>query len=148
MTVLQWFLPYLSSMKWGDSSCLEHSFKKCLKMIKTGPAVRGIHLVSPATLALASTWGPMEESPPLNSRRGRRDVYQGEQTPRGAPEANSVTPSSAVPSMTPPLGHWRPACARCWGLGADGPGPGPGASLGGLGPGVSPLDLCPVTLCA
>ena len=53
--------------------------------------------IHPATLALASTWGPMEESPPLNSRRGRRDVYQGEQTPRGAPEANSVTPSSAVP---------------------------------------------------
>ena len=104
--------------------------------------------IHPATLALASTWGPMEESPPLNSRRGRREVYQGEQTPRGAPEANSVTPSSSVPSMTPPLRHWRPACGRCWGLGTDGPGPGPGASLGGLGPGVSPLDLCPVTLCA
>ena len=43
--VLLWFSLF-SSMKWGDSSCLEHSFKKCLKMIKTGPAVRGIHLVS------------------------------------------------------------------------------------------------------
>lgn len=51
--------------------------------------------VHPATRALADTWGPMEESPPLNSRRGRRDVYQGEQTPRGAPEANSLTPSTA-----------------------------------------------------
>lgn len=32
--------------------------------------------IHPATLALADTWGPMEESPPLNSRRGRRDFIR------------------------------------------------------------------------
>ena len=90
----------------------------------------------------------MEESPPLNSRRGRRDVYQGEQTPRGAPEANSTTPSTAVLSMMPPaltLATRMPTLVGTWHRGT---GPGPGASLGGLGPGVSPLGLCPMTLCA
>ena len=58
--------------------------------------------IRPATLALANTWGPMEESPPLNSRRGRRDFTRVNK-PHGEPQRLTARlPALRALSTTPP----------------------------------------------